>query len=94
MRCLEIEIEGRVQGVNFRAATCQKALSLGLYGEVWNTLIGTVIVRVEGKEQEVDLLLFWLQKGPIMAKVEKVKSKAIGFVGYKSFEISYPKGRD
>lgn len=69
-RCI---VSGRVQGVWYRATTCDKAMSLGLSGVVRNLPGGRVEVVVSGPDGEVDVLCRWLWQGPPMAQVDEVK---------------------
>jgi len=44
MPAIRIEIEGRVQGVGFRAFVCRRAALFGVGGSVWNRSDGLVEV--------------------------------------------------
>ncbi|HHX44193.1 MAG TPA: acylphosphatase [Chloroflexi bacterium] len=67
-------VHGRVQGVNFRSATLEKARALGLKGYVANRWDGTVEVVAEGREAAIEALLRWLHSGPPLAHVERVQT--------------------
>ncbi len=72
-------IQGRVQGVGYRANTRRMANKLNLRGWVRNLRNGDVELLVEGPEVEVDRLIDWCHRGPTSAYVSKVrveKSKA------------------
>lgn len=72
-------IQGRVQGVGYRANTRRMANKLNLRGWVRNLRNGDVELLVEGPEVEVDRLIVWCHRGPTSAYVSKVrveKSKA------------------
>lgn len=72
-------IQGRVQGVGYRANTRRMANKLNLKGWVRNLRNGDVELLVEGPEVEVDRLIVWCHRGPTSAYVSKVrveKSKA------------------
>ncbi len=74
-----IRIQGRVQGVGYRANTKRMANKLNLRGWVRNLRNGDVELLVEGPEVEVDRLIVWCHRGPTSAYVSKVrveKSKA------------------
>lgn len=66
-------VQGRVQGVNFRYHTRQKARELGLRGHVRNVPDGTVEVVAQGDEADVRAMLAWLERGPRMAHVSEVQ---------------------
>jgi acylphosphatase len=70
---LRAVVHGRVQGVNFRASTVDKALSLGVLGSVSNRWNGTVEVIAEGDDDALQKLLAWLHVGPRMARVTRVQ---------------------
>ena len=65
-------IQGRVQGVGFRANTRRRANRLNLRGWVRNMRNGDVEILVEGPEVEVDRLIAWCHRGPTSAYVSKV----------------------
>lgn len=73
MRCLHSWVSGRVQGVFFRAATCQQAARLGLKGWVRNLRDGRVEVLACGEEPALEALQQWLRNGPEMARVERIE---------------------
>ena len=66
-------IQGRVQGVGFRANARRMANRLNLRGWVRNMRNGDVEILVEGPEFEVDRLIAWSQRGPTSAYVSKVR---------------------
>lgn len=68
-------IQGRVQGVFFRASTAEQARSLGLNGSAINLPDGTVRVVAEGADEALDQLEAWLQHGPDGARVDAVESE-------------------
>ena len=70
--CYRGFVEGRVQGVFFRAETRRQAVKLGLDGWVRNADDGSVELLICGVEGQVRQMLAWLQAGPTMAVVEAV----------------------
>ena len=64
-----VSIEGRVQGVGFRYATCEKAERLRLTGWVRNTWERTVEAVFEGEETDVKAMVRWCRSGPSHADV-------------------------
>ena len=74
MNARRFRIEGRVQGVWFRESTRREAEPLGISGYAKNMPDGSVEVLACGSEEALDRLADWLQKGPPMARVEKVEA--------------------
>ena len=67
-----ITIEGRVQGVGYRANTRRTANQLRLKGWVRNLRDGRVEIIAEGNEEMIDRLIQWCYRGPTSAYVSKV----------------------
>jgi len=65
-------VEGRVQGVGFRAYAAREARRLGLQGWVRNELDGNVLVLAEGEDRAADAFVAWLRHGPPSARVTGV----------------------
>jgi acylphosphatase len=65
-------VEGRVQGVYYRASTVERAASLGLSGYARNEPDGSVEVLAVGDSERVAALLEWLWTGPPLARVTAV----------------------
>lgn len=68
-----VRVHGRVQGVFFRAATRDRARSLGVAGSVRNERDGTVSAVFEGPEAAVQSMVAWCRRGPPGAEVEEVE---------------------
>ncbi len=71
-RMVTVRIEGRVQGVYYRAWTYDTAQSLGLDGTVRNTSDGGVEAVFSGPVHKVDEMLRRCADGPPDARVTKV----------------------
>ncbi len=71
-RRVHLVIEGRVQGVSFRAQATDEAQRLGLTGWVRNLLNGNVESVAEGPEDKLQAYLAWCKRGPAEASVERV----------------------
>jgi acylphosphatase len=81
-------IEGRVQGVGFRYFVEENAVDLGLTGWVRNCWDGSVEVKAEGKQADLDRLLTALQRGPRSAFVTNVKTEWLPATGeFASFRV-------
>ncbi|MBI2211408.1 MAG: acylphosphatase [Deltaproteobacteria bacterium] len=76
---VRLKIEGRVQGVFFRASTVEQANRLGLKGWVRNCPDGSVEAVAEGAREKIDDLVHWCRRGPPGARVENVLIQWEGF---------------
>ena len=71
-RTVSVKIEGRVQGVYYRAWTEQTARALGLDGTVRNASDGSVEAVFSGPVEKVDEMLRLCADGPPDARVTKM----------------------
>lgn len=71
---LHVVIEGRVQGVFFRAATRDEARQRGLTGWVRNLPDGRVEALFEGDKRALEAMLAWCHLGPPYAYVDRVEA--------------------
>ena len=72
---LHAVVEGRVQGVGFRAFVQGQAAGLGIVGWVRNRWDRTVELVAEGERSELDQLLAALRRGPRSSNVTLVKPR-------------------
>ena len=72
---VRVTIEGRVQGVGYRAWVADQAEMLGLVGWVRNRRDGTVEAVVSGDAATVDEFLARCRDGPRAAIVSGVRSE-------------------
>jgi acylphosphatase len=70
---VHLKIEGRVQGVYFRASTVAQAQTFGVTGWVMNSPDGSVEVVAEGPRANIEGLIEWCRHGPAGARVSHVK---------------------
>ncbi len=71
----KMTVHGRVQGVGYRYFTWRQAEGLGLTGYVRNLPEGrTVEVVAEGERGKLEEFIRQLEKGPRLAKVERVET--------------------
>lgn len=79
-------VDGRVQGVSYRACTERKGAELGLQGYVRNLPDGRVEIVAEGPEDALDKLEQWCWQGSPAANVTGVSSASQpasgGFSGF------------
>lgn len=80
-------IQGRVQGVFFRAETRRRALSLGLTGWVRNRADGAVEAVFEGPRERVESMLGWCERGPAGAEVDSVSADWEPARGERGFAV-------
>ncbi len=78
-------VEGRVQGVWFRASTMERANQLGVTGWAQNCPDGRVEVMMCGEVTAVELLSEWLHEGPPLAVVKKVEVEECGMQTFDGF---------
>lgn len=73
MKTIKCVISGKVQGVGFRYSTKKKANSLGISGYAKNLPNSTVEIIAQGKDDDIDRLMFWLKKeGPKFARIRNI----------------------
>ncbi len=68
-----VYVEGRVQGVNFRAECAREARRHNLSGWVRNLPDGRVEAVFEGSEASVHRMVEWCRQGPTYAAVDDVR---------------------
>ncbi len=78
---VHVLIEGRVQGVFFRASTRDEARARGLAGWVRNLADGRVEAVFEGDKAVVENMLAWCRKGPPYAYVDQVEEDWLPYQG-------------
>ena len=74
-------VSGRVQGVFFRASTCEQAQRLDLRGHARNLDDGRVEVLACGPDAAIAQLADWLQRGPPAARVTSVERHVVDASG-------------
>jgi acylphosphatase len=72
---LHLVIHGAVQGVYFRDYSKAEALKLGVAGWIQNMSNGTVEAVIEGEDDQVSLMLDWLEVGSPGSEVEKIVAR-------------------
>ncbi|MGB9627142.1 MAG: acylphosphatase [Thermodesulfobacteriota bacterium] len=83
-------VEGRVQGVFFRAHTQEEAYVLGLTGWVKNRRDGRVEAVFEGDKEKVERMIQWCHYGPPGARVNDIQVTWEDYQGeFKDFSIVY-----
>lgn len=83
-------IEGRVQGVFYRAFTMNLASKLGLNGWVRNLYDGRVEALFEGSRELIERAIGECRKGPVGSSVRNIDVQWEESSGeYKDFKIRY-----
>jgi acylphosphatase len=87
---IHVIVEGRVQGVFFRAYTREEAGKLCLTCWVRNRPDGSVEAMVEGDTESIDTMLRWFYQGSPGSRVTKLHVQEESPIGDNStFEIHY-----
>ncbi len=87
---VEIVLEGRVQGVGFRSYAQHRGSVLGLAGYVMNLRDGRVRVHAEGPRELIEDLARHLEKGPPLARVERISLRWLQPTGrFSGFGVRY-----
>ena len=90
MASLEAIVQGRVQGVFFRAYVEELAERLNLTGYVCNRPGGAVEVVAEGEKPRLEKLVEYLKIGPPAARVMEVTTTWGEFSGgFSNFRVKY-----
>jgi acylphosphatase len=83
-------IQGRVQGVFYRAFTEETARSLGLKGWVRNTPGGEVEAVLEGERKDIERAIELCHQGPPAAHVTDIDVKWQDYRGeFPNFSVRY-----
>lgn len=90
-RCVRsLRIEGRVQGVGFRAFVRREALRLGLAGWVRNEPDGSVAIEAAGDPASLAELETVVRQGPPAARVLRVEARDLaGGPATGGFEVRF-----
>jgi acylphosphatase len=90
LKRIHVFINGRVQGVGFRAFTSRKVATLNLKVTGWvrNLPDGRVELVAEGSATDLGRLMAELAKGPPAARIDKVEQTEAAYTGeFKRFQI-------
>jgi acylphosphatase len=84
-RCL---VDGKVQGVFFRASTYKEALRIDVTGWVRNLEDGRVEVCMQGHPGKVEAMEDWLWVGSPMSRVSSVQCRDETGCRYENFSVT------
>lgn len=87
LQTVSITVSGKVQGVYYRQYTKEKAIELGLTGQVKNLKDGTVRIITTGDKEQLTELIQWCKKGPPRAIVTGVEVAVTGLQQFEHFSI-------
>ncbi len=84
---VRVRVEGRVQGVAYRAWTRDTARGLGVAGWVCNEPDGAVRALVSGPRHAVEAMLAAMRRGPDAAVVREVTTEPADERAPAGFEV-------
>ena len=87
MRAVQVRIEGRVQGVGYRAFVERNAGALGLVGWVRNRRDGCVEAVFQGPDETIDEMLVLCRRGPPGSAVTNVDTIGECVGTFTGFEV-------
>ncbi|HLF21061.1 MAG TPA: acylphosphatase [Aestuariivirga sp.] len=87
MNAVRVIVEGRVQGVGYRAFVVDEAAARGLTGWVRNLRDGSVEMVLNGGEADIENMIAACRKGPRFASVTSVRSSLAPDEGWPDFTV-------
>lgn len=85
----QIRVQGRVQGVGYRAFASRLAKNYLIKGYVKNMPDGSVLIEAEGDKEILEEFVRQCRQGSGWANVDQVKVGESPPVGYDDFRIRY-----
>lgn len=83
-------VHGKVQGVFFRATTCNHAKNFQIAGTVKNMPDGTVEIYAKGSERELYQFFSRLKEEPGMGRVSTIEVEYLqGDYSFEGFNVVY-----
>lgn len=82
-----LRIQGRVQGVGYRAWAQATAKEIGVGGWVRNLADSTVEAVIEGEADKIAKFVEAAWRGPSLARVSDIVMEDVGVAGRSSFEL-------
>jgi len=86
-RTVHVRIEGRVQGVGYRAFVETRAAELGLTGWVRNRRDGSVEAVLQGSPDAVEAVLDACRAGPPASRVARLDIIGEGVGAFDGFDV-------
>ncbi|RCK69306.1 acylphosphatase [Desertihabitans brevis] len=87
MVAVRVVVHGRVQDVTFRASCRREAERTGVAGWVRNVFDGTVEAHFEGPAEQVEHMVGWCGRGPLLASVSQVDREPVDPEGLADFQV-------
>ncbi len=88
MPTIQLLINGKVQGVFYRATAKKVAEELGVTGWIKNTKDNNVEAIITGTEEQVQQFIEWCKKGPVRAHVSDVIATKVDDESFNEFKIT------
>jgi acylphosphatase len=88
MPTVQLLINGKVQGVFYRATARKIANSIGVTGWIKNTSDGNVEATVSGTKEQLEKFISWCKKGPEKAIVNEVIIKEKEQILFDEFVVA------
>jgi acylphosphatase len=86
-RTVHVRIEGRVQGVGYRAFVETRAAELGLTGWVRNRRDGSVEAVLQGSPDAIEAVLDACRAGPPASRVARLDIIGEGVGAFDGFDV-------
>lgn len=87
MPTVHLLIQGKVQGVFYRATAKDKAIQIGVKGWIKNTSQGDVEAMVSGEEAQLESFIAWCRVGPEGSRVTHVTLEPAPEATFEGFRI-------
>ncbi len=87
MKSLRIIVNGKVQGVFFRASAKEIADQLNVRGFAQNQSDGSVLIEAEGDEESIKRFVEWCRQGPPRAQVTNLDVQQGEVKSFEKFGI-------
>ncbi|MFN8208547.1 MAG: acylphosphatase [Bacteroidales bacterium] len=87
IRCYQLTIQGRVQGVGFRYWLKNQADECGIYGIAKNLADGSVYAEIESEETKALDFIEKCRQGPPLAHVSRIAVLESAVKDYSDFSI-------
>jgi acylphosphatase len=84
---LHLLVEGRVQGVYYRASAQREARRLSITGYARNLPDGRVEIIAQGQAASLQTFVAWCRQGPPRASVADVAITACAAETYQDFDV-------
>ncbi|MEO7393862.1 MAG: acylphosphatase [Chitinophagaceae bacterium] len=87
MTSISILVKGKVQGVFYRQSAKEKALELGIVGQIKNQPDGSVFIIATGDEYQLTQFIKWCRTGPSRAVVSALETSSEPLQNFDTFNI-------